>query len=210
MRRDMRGIWMGRIWRRGNSLDGWFSGVMNRWNAFLWGVRVGRNCRFYGRLHFRRVEYSTIAIGDDCTFRSGVRSNLIGLNRPCMISTLRRDAAIRIGSGCGMSGTVIGAAQCIEVGNSVLIGANTTITDTDWHGTAPADRRKEGASEPVIIEDNVLIGMNCIVLKGVTIGRNSIIGAGSVVTRSIPENVVAGGNPARILKELERKGMAHA
>jgi len=193
---------MGRLTRRMDRLEEWRSGLINRINSFVWGVHLGKGCRFFGKLHFRRAEFSTIIIGENCTFRSSATSNRVGINRPCMISTLERDAVIRIGCGCGLSGTVIGAAERIEIGNNVLFGANSTITDTDWHGIAPDTRRESGAVAPVIIEDNVWIGLNATVLKGVTIGRNSIVGAGSVVIKSIPANVIASGQPAKVIKNL--------
>lgn len=199
---DLRGIWMGRLFRRLDHFDELWSGFASRLIASLWGVRLGNGCRFFGIMRFRRAEFSSITIGDNCTFRSSVGSNLVGINRPCMISTLTGDAVIMVGSGCGLSGTVIGAAQRIEIGNNVLFGANSTITDTDWHGIAPDKRREPGAAAPVIIGDNVWIGLNATVLKGVTIGKNSIIGAGSVVAKSIPANVIASGQPARIIKSL--------
>lgn len=193
---------MARLFRRLDNLDEWWSGLSSRLCAGLLGVQFGNGCRCFGRLRFRRAEFSSISIGDNCTFRSSVGSNLVGIDRPCMISTLNRNAVIKIGSGCGLSGTVIGAAQRIEIGNNVLFGANSTITDTDWHGIAPDERRGPGASAPVVIEDNVWIGLNAIVLKGVTIGRNSIIGAGSIVVKSIPANVIASGQPAKVIRTL--------
>jgi acetyltransferase-like isoleucine patch superfamily enzyme len=113
-----------------------------------------------------------------------------------MISTLRPGASILIGSGCGFSGTVVAAACNIVLGDRVRCGANTVITDTDWHWDDP----RSGGACPVVIEDDVWLGLNVIVLKGVTIGAGSIIGAGSVVTHSIPSGVIAAGNPARVVK----------
>lgn len=202
MGNDLRGVWIGRFARCLDRFDGWQSGLINRLSAFMWGVQLGKSCLFFGRLYFRRAEYSSIIIGNNCTFRSNTRSNLIGINRPCMLSTLKKDAVIRIGYGCGLSGTVIGAAQRIEIGNNVLFGANSTITDTDWHGIHPGSRRESGATAPVIIEDNVWVGLNATVLKGVRIGKNSIIGAGSIVTKSIPANVIASGQPAIVIRNL--------
>jgi acetyltransferase-like isoleucine patch superfamily enzyme len=101
-----------------------------------------------------------------------------------------------------MSGTIVAAAQSIVIGDDVLCGANVTITDTDWHGIRPDDRRKAGPSAPVVIENNVWLGLNVVLLKGVTIGENSIVSAGSVVNRSIPPNVIAGGMPAAPIKPL--------
>lgn len=141
---------------------------------------------------------SRLLIGKNCRFRSGKKDNYIGLATPCIFSTLSRDAQIIIGDGCGMSGAVIGAAKSITIGNNVKIGANSVITDTDWH---PEDPRS-GKDAEVIIDDNVWLGYGTVVLKGVRIGANSVIGAKSVVTRSIPPNVMAAGNPCRIIREL--------
>jgi len=85
----------------------------------------------------------------------------------------------------------------------VLCGANTLITDFDWHGIEPNKRRSySGDSKEVIIGNNVFIGYGSLVLKGVTIGDNSVIGANSVVTKDIPANVIAGGNPCKVIKAL--------
>lgn len=101
-----------------------------------------------------------------------------------------------------MSGTVVGAAECVVIGDDVLCGSNVTITDTDWHGIKPDERRKAGRTAPVLIKNNVWLGLNVVVLKGVTIGENSIISAGSVVNKSIPPNVIAGGMPAAPIRPL--------
>ncbi|MGH7866710.1 MAG: acyltransferase [Candidatus Dormibacteraceae bacterium] len=177
-------------------------GFANHVAAAAWGVPVGPNCEFFGRVSFERRMGSTIRIGRACTFRSGKDSNRIGINRPCMISTLTVHARIIIGDRVAMSGTVIGAAESITIGDDVLCGANVTITDTDWHGL-PADRRLlPGRSASVVIGNNVWLGLNVIVLKGVTIGSNTVVGAGSLVSKSLPENVVAGGIPAKPIKRL--------
>jgi len=174
----------------------------NRLRADVWGVRLGTGCRFAGRTLFWREPGSRIEVGAACEFRSARWSNRLGINRPCMISTLSATARIRIGARAGLSGTVIGAAELIEIGDNVLCGANVTITDTDWHGLSPASRGSSGESAPVRVGNNVFLGLNTIVLKGVTIGDNSVIGAGSVVTRSIPPNVIAAGNPARVIRPI--------
>jgi galactoside O-acetyltransferase len=85
-----------------------------------------------------------------------------------------------------------------------MAGANSSISDTDWHPIDPISRNAgdAGASSPVIIEHDVWLGANVMVLKGVTIGAGSTIAANSVVTKSIPSGVVAGGIPARVLKRI--------
>jgi len=166
-------------------------------------VNRGSGTRFWGRACVVRFPGSVIRIGNRCGFRSDSNSNLIGVTRKCIISTHSATAQISIGDGCGFSGTVIGAKEKISMGNDVLCGANTLITDFDWHGVAP-DKRKNysGDSKPIHIGNNVFIGYGSVVLKGVTIGDNSVIGANSVVTRDIPANVIAGGNPCKVIKAL--------
>ncbi len=90
----------------------------------------------------------------------------------------------------------------IVIGDSCMIAGNAFVTDSDWHGTY--DRVFTiGKTAPVHICDNVWLGDRTTVCKGVTIGENSIIGTGSVVVRDVPPNVVAAGNPARVVKELD-------
>lgn len=160
------------------------------------GIDIGEKASFYGLPTFYRAPFSTIRIGNNCTFRSDHASNLIGVNHQCILSTHSKEAIISIGDNCGFSGVTIGAAKEIRLGNNVLCGANVVITDFDWHEDIS---RTEPA--PVIIHDNVWLGLNSVVLKGVTIGENSIIGANSLVVKDIPANVIAGGNPCKVLKE---------
>jgi acetyltransferase-like isoleucine patch superfamily enzyme len=169
-------------------------------SLYLRGVKSGKNIRFYGLPVIIRMVNSSISIGNNCSFRSDFSSNLVGVNRKCIITTLRQNAEIKIGNNSGFSGTVIAAAGSIRIGNSVLCGANTTITDYDWHGLEPDKRNQPAEPKPVVIEDNVWLGLNSVVLKGVTIGKNSVIGANSVVTKDIPANVVAAGNPCKVIR----------
>lgn len=99
-------------------------------------------------------------------------------------------------------GSLVSEAQ-ITIGNRVMIGANCIISDTDFHPLDPELRQSTpnaGACAPVVIEDDVFIGTNCIILKGVTLGAGCSIGAGSVVTRSVPPGAVAAGNAAKVVK----------
>lgn len=172
--------------------------VINKLSAIFWKVKLGCNYRFYGKTIFRTLPGSKINIGRHCTFNSSHRSNLIGVYSPCMLSTIQPGAIIEIGDCCGFSGTVIGCAQHIKLGNNVRCGANTLITDSDWHTDDP----RTGDNKPVVIDDNVWLGYSVKVLKGVHIGENSLIGACSVVTKDIPANVVAAGNPCKVIKHL--------
>ncbi|MEO0895725.1 MAG: acyltransferase [Bacteroidota bacterium] len=171
----------------------------------MMGVEIGKDCKFFGKALIRRSPMTEIKIGDKCSFRSSFESNLVGLNRGCLIVTWFDKAKIEIGDRVGMSGAVIGAKEYIKIGNDVMVGGNALITDFDWHPIHPAQRHRSdlAPSAPTIIEDNVWIGMNAVVLKGVTIGKNTVIAANSVVTRDIPANVIAGGNPCKVLKEMD-------
>lgn len=173
------------------------SGFISRFILSYRGIKLGKGCQFFGLPHFRRYPFSTIQIGENCTLRSDHSSNLIGVNHKCIISTHEQEAKITIGNNCGFSGTSIGAAIEITIGNNVFIGANGVITDFDWH-----TERSKTYPQPVVIHDNVWVGVNCTVLKGVTIGANSIIGAHSLVVKDIPANVIAGGVPCKVIKPL--------
>jgi acetyltransferase-like isoleucine patch superfamily enzyme len=170
----------------------------------LYGIKLGSGCRFWKQPVIYLEIGSTFEIGDGCVFRSDFDSNLIGVSNRCIISTHSPNAVIKIGSKCGFSGTSIGIKESLEIGNNVLVGANSYITDFDWHSLDPMDRDNPAnvRSKKVIIEDNVWIGLNCIILKGVRIGRNSIIGAGSVVSKDIPPDTISGGNPCRIIRSI--------
>ena len=174
--------------------------LINYFNAIYWHVEMGKGCKFHGKVILRHLPTTIIKIGNRCVFNSSHRSNLIGIYAPCMISTIKRGAKIEIGDNCGFSGTVIGGALHIKLGNNVRCGANTMITDSDWH----SDDYRTGEDKPVIIDDNVWLGYGVKVLKGVHIGENSLIGACSVVTRDIPANVIAAGNPCKVIKEIEK------
>lgn len=177
-----------------------FWSIICKINAKWWGVKIGKGCVFYGKAYFRRRQDSTISIGDNCAFNNNCTSNLSGLFCPCIFSTAKKGAIIKIGNNCGFSGTRIRCGKSITIGNNVRCGANTYIADTDGH----SDDRRAGNDRGVVIEDNVWLGLNVVVLKGVHIGKNSLIGANSVVTKDIPANVIAAGNPCRIIKEVEK------
>jgi acetyltransferase-like isoleucine patch superfamily enzyme len=116
--------------------------------------------------------------------------------------TKQADAEIVIGDYCLISpGVRISAAKSIRIGNNCMFAANVIISDSDWHGIYNRIRPFR-CTKPVTIENNVWLGERVIVNKGVAIGENSVVGAGSVVTKNIPPNSVAAGNPARVIKTI--------
>ena len=113
-----------------------------------------------------------------------------------------KSATIRLGDYCLVSpGTRISAAESISIGHGCMFAANCYISDSDWHGVYNRTRPFR-CTKPITLADNVWLGERVIVCKGVSIGENSVIGAGSVVTRDIPANVVAAGNPAKVIKPI--------
>lgn len=143
-----------------------------------------------------------ISIGDNFYFSSGNGVNPIAGNSQGAVY-VESGACLKIGDNVGMSSTRMWVHEGVVIGDNVKIGACVLITDTDAHPMDYMARRttNEGTkSAPIVIEDDVWIGAHTIILKGVTIGARSVIGAGSVVTRSIPADSVAAGNPCRVIK----------
>ncbi len=129
----------------------------------------------------------------------GNRANPLGANHAVILCTWQAGAVLRIGEGFAMTGGSLCAAESVTIGDGVLVGANCTIIDSDFHPSDAAERRadpKAGKTAPVVIEDGVFIGMNSLVLKGVHLGKGSTVAAGSVVTHDVPAGALAGGNPA--------------
>jgi len=128
---------------------------------------------------------------------------------------------IEIGDYCYLGfNSRVWSAKNIRIGNRVLISHNCNIFDNDTHPLEPEARHRQYVEiittghpkvidlqeEEIIIEDDVLIGANATVLKGVTLGKASIVGTGSVVTRNVPPYTVVAGNPAQVVKELPYSG----
>lgn len=192
-------------WRVSNELRRLIALPYIRLSMALQGVTWGKGWRIFGMPIVQRHRGSCIELGDGLELRSWRSSNPLAPNHPVVVATRTAHASIRIGDGCGFTGTTIVAAELITIGNRVLVGANCTIVDTDFHPLTRVKRERDildGAHAPVVIEDDVFIGMNSLVLKGVSIGANSVIGAGSVVTHDIPPSVIAAGNPARVISQL--------
>ena len=167
------------------------------------GAVFGKNLQIPGKVSWL-IEGSKLNIGDNFYLSSGNGVNPIASNLLADVY-VEPGAALTIGNNVGMSSTRLWIHESVRIGNNVKIGGCVLITDTDAHPMDYVVRRSsnEGTkSAPVVIEDDVWVGAHCIILKGVTIGARSIIGAGSVVTNSIPVDCVAAGNPCRVIKSL--------
>ena len=167
----------------------------------LRGIQFKGLSYFGGRTYATRQNGSSIVIGKGCRFMSKDIGNLIGLNHRCILATGTKDAQLYIGDNCSFSGVSIWCFKSIRLGNNVRVGANVTIMDGDAHQNDP----RAGVNKAIEIEDNVWIGSSVTILKGVHIGRNSLIGAGSIVTKDIPENSIAVGNPCKVINSMEEE-----
>lgn len=185
--------------------------------------RILKNC-------FHQAEIGSmfdIEIGARIANESGVKDNIRIGNNTYLAGGLRTSphAKLSIGNYCYIStGAFIGAANSIQIGNYVGIAHYTFVVDNNNHPVEPEARKEHrirvapggegylsvGASwemsknAPIVIEDNVWIGMYCFIGKGVTIGEGSIVARQSVVTKDVPPFTVVAGNPARVVKQLEK------
>lgn len=147
-----------------------------------------------------------IAIGNNVYLRSNSRGYQAGMPFPTTLLTDVKKASIAIGDNTRINGAYIHAQQLISIGSNCVIASGVNILDTNGHEVYSHDRTvKRDTPEKIIIGNNVWIGLNAIILKGTTIGNNSIVGAGSVVRGDFPENSLIVGNPAKKVKTLDIK-----
>lgn len=190
--------------------------LLNYFKFKILGIHFGKRLRVFNKVYVKKGSNSTIIIGDKLTFISGGGYNPIIVNsRGCIC--VDNNASLIIGNNCGFSSTVLWVKEGVTIGDNVMIGGGSIILDNDCHSLDYRVRNgcirgskgervdyREAKALPVTIEDDVLVGARCIILKGVTIGARSIIGAGSVVSKSIPSDCIAAGNPCRVIKRIEK------
>lgn len=157
------------------------------WSLILRGMQGGGKCLIFGRVRVDRP----------WRVRVGARTQI---EQDVWLKLVKDDARLEIGAFCYVGrGSELDISDSISIGTRVLIAPNVFITDHEHniHAGIPIDL--QGCrSAPVVIEDNVWLGAGSIVLPGVRIGQGAVVGAGAVVTRSIPKNAVVAGVPAVI------------
>ena len=182
----------------------------NRLRLTVMGIKFGKNCNIIGNLDIFREGKGDIVIGDDFNFSSGRFVNPISRNIKGCIH-LNDKAHIIIGANVGISSACIWAHNSITIGNNVKIGSDCIIVDSDCHSIDYVLRQnvktdiENKCNIPIVISDDVLIGARCILLKGSSVGARSVIGAGSIVTNSIPADCIAAGNPCKFIKHINFK-----
>lgn len=184
--------------------------LIGRLKFWWWGVRVAGPVKCVGLPYIENSPHGTISLGKGCCLRSARCSNIIGVFHPVQLGTLG-SGIIQLGEEVGISGSVLVAAKKITVGSRTLIGAGCVLADTDFHPLNRFSRSQgcPGEAKPIVIGEDVWLGLNVTVLKGVSIGDGSIIGAGSVVTKDIPPHTLAAGNPAKVIRQLDTAIKGH-
>ncbi len=185
-----------------------FYTALTKWKLNALGCPVGNNFKIDGKLWVWVQRKGAIRLGNDVRINSRFGSNLVGLTNPVVFQCLAT-GNITIGHNSGLSSAVLSSLSSIAIGDNVKIGGNVRIFDHDYHSLDFNFRRGSEdkchvKTRPIMIGDDVFVGTNSIVLKGVTVGDRAIIGAGSVVSCNVPADEIWAGNPARFVKKQER------
>lgn len=181
---------------------------VNRLYFLYKGVGFSKNLIILGLMSVKLKKGGKLTIGENFTCISGSMKNSIGRN---LKSSFRVDenASLTIANNVGMSNVAIWTKTKVIIGNYVKLGSGVIIIDSDMHSLNYKTRRDvskdalEAKSKPITIADDVFIGTNSIITKGVSIGEKAIVAAGSVVVKSIPSYEVWGGNPAVLIKKIK-------
>tara|TARA_R110002020_G_scaffold415079_2_gene624506 strand:+ start:897 stop:1478 length:582 start_codon:yes stop_codon:yes gene_type:complete len=170
-------------------------------------VSYGQDMRVCNSIYFKLGKNIIVSIGNNFGFSSGAGYNPLSRNIKGSIE-LENGARLKIGDNVGISSSCLWVFEYIEIHDRVKIGADCILLDSDAHSLHFMDRRAAISDRPnakkrgIIVEEDVLIGMRSIVLKGVRIGARSIIGSGSVVTKDIPSDEIWAGNPAIFIRKI--------
>ncbi len=145
-----------------------------------------------------------IRLGKGVVINSSMDANPVGGVRT-VFCFKGPNALIEIDDNTGMSNVMIAAYEHVSIGKYVSLGAGCKVMDTDFHPLDPDERRRNVniPHRPVRIGDDAFIGTEAIILKGVTIGTASVVAAGAVVAKSIPDGEIWGGNPAKFIRKLK-------
>ncbi len=169
------------------------------------GAVVGRGLRVRGPLLLHVHHTALIRIGDHCRIQSGFAGNPVG-GSSRMALWIGPGAELRLGDRVGMSNSTIVCQRAVTIEDDVFLGGDSKVYDTDFHSVHARERARPGnpgaRKAPVRIGRRAFVGGHCVVLKGVTIGDEAVVGAGSVVRSDVPAREVWAGNPAGFVRHL--------
>lgn len=178
-----------------------FRNIYVHFKMWYWGVRLGKRIVFHGNI--RLVNMNKMSIGNGTRFHSGYTNFVGGYQRTAI--WVGQNAVLTIGNNVGISNATIVTESSIVIEDEVFIGGGTKVYDNDFHAIDKESRLNKPTvipSLPIVIKRGAFIGGHSIILKGVIIGENSVIGASSLVVKNIPPNEIWAGVPARKIKDL--------
>lgn len=168
-------------------------------------VKIAAGVKIIGRIRVRNK--GNIYIGSNTVIYCSPKTNKLGAQIRTYFITDNAKAEIKIGNNVQLSNLVLNASNYIELEDNVMIGGGVRIFDTDFHSINYVKRMQKPdnsiKTSPVIVREGAFIGAYAIILKGVEIGAKSVVGAGSVVTKSIPAGQIWAGNPAKFVRNCE-------
>jgi len=172
-------------------------------------VKYDRGLEIMGVIYVKNK--GNITVSRNVRINSSAKSNPIGTGNKTYFQILPQ-GKLTIGNNTRISNSAITCAESVFIGRYVRIGSGCKIYDTDFHSLNPYKRTAQpeiadAKHRPIIIEDYAFIGTDSFILKGVTIGKCSVVGAGSVVTNNIPEGEIWAGNPAVFIRKLTKEEM---
>lgn len=179
--------------------------MATRLRLFCCRAKVGKKLSVRGWINLHISPKAELVIGNGVMLKSGFADNPTA----CSFNTgiyCYRNSKLVIGNNTGIFGTTIICSESVTIGNEVIIAGGTHIYDTNFHSLDPVLRiggnDDQVQTSPVYIGNQCWIGSRCLILKGVKIGDQAVIGAGSVVTKDVPPRQVWAGNPAKFVKEI--------
>lgn len=166
-------------------------------------VTVPKSTIKRGKVNLIAVKDASIQLGENVTLRSDSFDYFGGMPFPTTLLIDSLGGAISVGDNCRINGAYIHAKKKIKIGKNCVVAAGTQILDSNGHELISRDRTVgEDTPKPIIIGDNVWLCVNSIILKGTTIGDNSVVAANSVVKGNFPANSLIQGNPAKVVSQL--------
>ncbi|RKN40263.1 acyltransferase [Micromonospora endolithica] len=176
------------------------------------GIRRGLVVRavFAAKRHWYQLRYPGLTLGDGVEIRGrirlrrGVRVTIGDRTRINKLVRFAGPGEVRVGADCLLNATWVGTWTSVTIGDRCLL-SDCELVDNDFHNLPPEQRHEPpvpATRAPIVIEDNVWIGAHALVLKGVRIGRDSVVGAATVVRTDVPPRVVVVGNPQQTVKKF--------
>lgn len=181
-----------------------YSMIANRISMSMRSIHYGKGFKCCGSIFYRKAVGGDLIMGSNVSINSHRISDPIGGDTKTML-IVGPSGKLILHDHVSISNSTLFAAEHIEIGAHTCIGGGVKIYDTDFHSIIPEYRLNGNTNvktAPIHIGKKCFIGGHSIILKGITIGDEAVVGAGSVVTRNIPSREVWAGNPAKFIKRI--------